>query len=95
MRVLVSGGAGFIGSHYVPQVVSGAYPALADADVVVLDKLTYAGNEENCRPNRSSWTRSVTWWASTWRRRRTPWSLRSTKNRRCRRLAAPRRFCRS
>ncbi|QWF79267.1 dTDP-glucose 4,6-dehydratase [Amycolatopsis sp. CA-230715] len=50
MRVLVTGGAGFIGSHYVRQAVSGAYPALADAEIVVLDKLTYAGNEANLAP---------------------------------------------
>jgi dTDP-glucose 4,6-dehydratase len=50
MRVLVTGGAGFIGSHYVRQVLSGAYPAMADAEVVVLDKLTYAGNEANLDP---------------------------------------------
>ncbi|WP_431929562.1 dTDP-glucose 4,6-dehydratase [Amycolatopsis tucumanensis] len=50
MRVLVTGGAGFIGSHYVRQVISGAYPALADAEVVVLDKLTYAGNQANLAP---------------------------------------------
>ncbi|SDH57779.1 dTDP-glucose 4,6-dehydratase [Actinokineospora alba] len=50
MRVLVTGGAGFIGSHYVRQALSGAYPTLADAEVVVLDKLTYAGNRENLAP---------------------------------------------
>ncbi|NKQ57833.1 dTDP-glucose 4,6-dehydratase [Amycolatopsis sp. K13G38] len=50
MRVLVTGGAGFIGSHYVRQVLSGAYPSLTDAEVVVLDKLTYAGNEANLAP---------------------------------------------
>jgi dTDP-glucose 4,6-dehydratase len=47
MRVLVTGGAGFIGSHYVRQVLDRAYPTLVDAEVVVLDKLTYAGNRVN------------------------------------------------
>jgi dTDP-glucose 4,6-dehydratase len=47
MRVLVTGGAGFIGSNYVRRAIGGDYPALADAQVVVLDKLTYAGVKEN------------------------------------------------
>ena len=47
MRVLVTGGAGFIGSHYVRQALAGAYPTISDAEVLVLDKLTYAGSEEN------------------------------------------------
>jgi dTDP-glucose 4,6-dehydratase len=41
MRVLVTGGAGFIGSHFVRRL------AEAGDDVVVLDKLTYAGNPGN------------------------------------------------
>jgi dTDP-glucose 4,6-dehydratase len=50
VRVLVTGGAGFIGSHYVRELVSGSYPAFAGAEVVVLDKLTYAGSETNLAP---------------------------------------------
>ncbi|MGH4009182.1 MAG: dTDP-glucose 4,6-dehydratase [Pseudonocardiaceae bacterium] len=50
MRLLVTGGAGFIGSTFVRRVLSGAHPSLAGADVVVLDKLTYAGNAENLAP---------------------------------------------
>ena len=41
MRVLVTGGAGFIGSHFVRRLVD------AGDEVVVLDKLTYAGNPAN------------------------------------------------
>lgn len=47
MRVVVTGGAGFIGSHYVRTVLSGGYPALRGAHVVVLDALTYAGTLTN------------------------------------------------
>jgi len=41
MRVLVTGGAGFIGSHFVRRLAS------SGVDVAVLDKLTYAGNPAN------------------------------------------------
>jgi dTDP-glucose 4,6-dehydratase len=41
MRVLVTGGAGFIGSHFVKRL------AAAGEEVVVLDKLTYSGNVAN------------------------------------------------
>ena len=45
MRLLVCGGAGFIGSAYVRAALSGG---LAGVDsVLVLDKLTYAGNLAN------------------------------------------------
>ena len=42
-RVLVTGGAGFIGSHYVHHALA-AHP---DWHITVLDKLTYAGNLAN------------------------------------------------
>jgi dTDP-glucose 4,6-dehydratase len=47
MRILVTGGAGFIGSHYVRTLLTGGYPGYEDARVTVLDKLTYAGNLAN------------------------------------------------
>jgi dTDP-glucose 4,6-dehydratase len=50
VRVLVTGGAGFIGSHYVRTLLSGGYPGFDGAEVVVLDKLTYAGNVANLAP---------------------------------------------
>jgi dTDP-glucose 4,6-dehydratase len=41
MRIVVTGGAGFIGSHFARRL------ARAGHEVVVLDKLTYSGNREN------------------------------------------------
>ena len=50
MRILVTGGAGFIGSHYVRTLLAGGYPGFEQAAVTVLDKLTYAGNLANLDP---------------------------------------------
>jgi dTDP-glucose 4,6-dehydratase len=50
MRVLVTGGAGFIGSHYVRTLLTDGYPGFEQAQVTVLDKLTYAGNLANLEP---------------------------------------------
>lgn len=43
MKIMVTGGAGFIGSNFVHYVVDN-HP---DVDIIVLDKLTYAGNKAN------------------------------------------------
>ncbi len=43
MTILITGGAGFIGSHFARRMVS------QGSRVVVLDKLTYAGNLENLK----------------------------------------------
>ncbi len=45
MRVLVTGGAGFIGSNFVRRVVDGSLSGISH--VTVLDKLTYAGTLTN------------------------------------------------
>ena len=50
MRLLVTGGAGFIGSHYVRTVLGDAWGGARPESVVVLDKLTYAGNPANLAP---------------------------------------------
>jgi dTDP-glucose 4,6-dehydratase len=50
MRLLVTGGAGFIGSHFVRSLLTGRYPQWSDAAVTVFDKLTYSGNRANLDP---------------------------------------------
>ena len=45
MRVLVTGGAGFIGSNFVRRIVDGSLSGIDH--VTVLDKLTYAGTISN------------------------------------------------
>jgi len=48
VKLLVTGGAGFIGTNFVKRQVS--LNPLGVSEVVVLDKLTYAGNYENFTP---------------------------------------------
>jgi dTDP-glucose 4,6-dehydratase len=50
VKLLVTGGAGFIGSHLVRTLLTGGYPAYQGVDVTVYDKLTYAGNVANLAP---------------------------------------------
>src|SRR4029450_11177918 len=53
MRILITGGAGFIGSHFVRTALAGGHAPLAGAEVVVLHKLPYAGNLANLEPVRA------------------------------------------
>jgi len=45
MRILITGGAGFMGSNFIKYILK-KHP---DWQVVNLDKLTYAGNLDNLR----------------------------------------------
>jgi len=45
VKVLVTGGAGFIGSSFVEMALSKQFPLISK--IVVLDKLTYAGSKSN------------------------------------------------
>ena len=45
MRLLVTGGAGFIGSNFVRRIIDGTFSGISQ--VTVLDKLTYAGTLKN------------------------------------------------
>ena len=49
MRVLVTGGAGFIGSNFVRMAIEGRLPGLEDAQLTVLDALTYSGTLTNLK----------------------------------------------
>jgi len=45
VRILVTGGAGFVGSNFVRRIVDGTYSGFSS--VTVLDKITYAGTLTN------------------------------------------------
>ena len=47
MKILVTGGAGFIGSNFIHFLIGPENPNRNDYEVLNLDKLTYAGNLEN------------------------------------------------
>ena len=49
-NILITGGAGFIGSNFINYVLS----KREDWNIVNLDKLTYAGNLENLKPSESN-----------------------------------------
>ena len=46
----MTGGAGFIGSHYVRTLLGDGFPGFRPSHVTVLDKLTYAGRLANLEP---------------------------------------------
>ena len=50
MKLLVTGGAGFIGSNFVRMALSDKFPDFNVEQLSVLDLLTYAGDEENLKP---------------------------------------------
>lgn len=47
MKILVTGGAGFIGSNFIRFLLGPQGPSGMDLQILNLDKLTYAGNLEN------------------------------------------------
>jgi dTDP-glucose 4,6-dehydratase len=50
MKLLVTGGAGFIGSNFVRMALTDKFPDFEVEQLTVLDLLTYAGDEENLKP---------------------------------------------
>ena len=68
MRLLITGGAGFIGSNFIQYILE-KYPTY---EVVNLDALTYAGNLENLTEVRKTAgtgsfrveSRMASWWTN-------------------------------
>jgi len=50
MKLLVTGGAGFIGSNFIRMALTDKFPDFNVEQLIVLDLLTYAGDEENLKP---------------------------------------------
>jgi len=50
IRILITGGAGFIGSAYTRALLAGDLPGASVAAVTVLDNLSYSGNLANLAP---------------------------------------------
>ena len=50
MKILVTGGAGFIGSNFVRMALTDRLAVKDIEKLTVLDALTYAGDEENLSP---------------------------------------------
>ena len=50
MKLLVTGGAGFIGSEFVRSTLLGTLPGGEGDEITVVDKLTYSGNKANLAP---------------------------------------------
>jgi dTDP-glucose 4,6-dehydratase len=50
MNLLVTGGAGFLGSHFVRSSLAGRLPGLSDPRLTVIDSLSYAGSFANLGP---------------------------------------------
>ena len=46
-KIIVTGGAGFIGSRFVALLLENDLPGFEDWDVIVIDALTYAGSYQN------------------------------------------------
>lgn len=54
MKLLVTGGAGFIGSNFVRRGLNDELPGIEGCEMIVLDALTYSGIRENLDPVKDS-----------------------------------------